>query len=194
MLRELKIENRFLKNRLFNHRQTNLLCQSLKIPGIQSLQKFDPNSTELLLLFHFRYTMPLHDHPKMFGFLKCVAGKLKIQSYTKTNHPNSNSDEIYVRQEPEKILDENSEATVLSQTECNYHEITALGNEPAAFFDILSPPYETTTVENGDKNMCSFYKKIINDTTIKLEKISTPNDYFCDSIYYSLENLESESC
>lgn len=136
--------------------------------------------------------MPLHDHPYMNGFLKCIAGKLKIQSYTKTNHPNSTNEDLYVKQEPEKILDVDSETSILSPSECNYHEITAIGGEPAAFFDILSPPYETET-ENGEKRTCSFYKKQTQDTAIKLERMdSTPNDYWCDSVYYPQEYLKSE--
>jgi cysteamine dioxygenase len=143
--------------------------------------------------------MPLHDHKEMTGFLKIIAGTVKIQSYTRTNPTDSNPNHIEVREDPEKIVDTNTESSMLTPSESNYHEITAIQG-PAAFFDILTPPYETeffdASKNSMEKRVCNFYRKIQNpDNTLYLEKIPTPRHYWCDSFYYPQDYLKSDySC
>lgn len=133
-----------------------------------------------------RYTMPLHDHPNMLGILKCVSGKVKVQSYTKIS---SNSDSgLLVKAEEPKIVDCSSAATYLDENICNYHEITTL-DEPAAVFDVLSPPYKDINDEDSESRQCHFYRKLMveNDPArkiLKLEQIDCPSHYYCDSIYF----------
>lgn len=97
--------------------------------------------------------------------------------------------------------------SIVSPTTRNIHEITATGNSPAAFFDILSPPYESEISLYGPKK-CSFYRKIPFKPTIDsstrttshsnddedsdkskqiayLQQIRVPNHYYCDNIYYN---------
>lgn len=129
--------------------------------------------------------MPLHDHPKMIGMLKVISGRLKIQSYTRIY--SETSDELIVTPEEPKICDKDTESSILDEHICNYHEITAIGG-PAAFFDILSPPYSDYADESETARHCHFYRKIMVENNhpkkIKLEKINCPDHYFCDSIVY----------
>lgn len=132
------------------------------------------------------YKMPLHDHPNMFGMLKVISGKLKIQSYTRIP---SKAGEVLVKAENAKIISESSEAAVLLPDSGNYHELTALDGRPAAFYDILSPPYSEQEDTSEDARHCSFYRKIMVDSNneapiMRLIKIDCPDNYYCDSYSY----------
>lgn len=152
-----------------------------------------------------KYTMPLHDHPG-HGLLRVLSGTARIQSYT-LEHPLQNTPHILsVIEEPPIEYSSKSGCSVLTPTTRNVHEITATGNSPAAFFDILSPPYESQISLHGPKK-CSFYRKIpfkpSNDVENRtshsadeeasdkskqiayLQQIRVPNHYYCDNIYYN---------
>lgn len=138
--------------------------------------------TLTVFILRGRYQMPLHDHPKMLGILKCVAGKLKISSYTKI----SNNTELLVKAEEPKIIDDCSSSIYLDENNSNFHEITAL-DEPAAFFDVLSPPYKDIDDVDSESRQCHFYKKLMVDNDrkiVKLEQIECPSHYYCDSLYF----------
>lgn len=132
------------------------------------------------------YTMPLHDHPMMHGILKTLSGTLCIQSYSKIPGDRAvyvrGAHEIDVKPEPVKICTNSSESAILTPSERNYHEITAIGGV-AAFFDILSPPYDSDMPIYG-RRRCSFYRKQTQDdsnSNIKLERIPSPLSYYCDT-------------
>lgn len=125
--------------------------------------------------------MPLHDHPKMSGLLKVISGKLKIQSYTRI--PSANHSELLVSPEEPKILDSQSMTSFLDDKRSNFHEITAL-DEPAAFFDILSPPYSDITDTGPESRHCHFYRKlVVNESTLELVRIDCPSHYYCDNAH-----------
>lgn len=143
------------------------------------------------------YTMPLHDHPRMHGLLRVVAGSVKIQSFSEIDRREEirNGDElrhVLVSVEQERIISAGkAECAMLTPAERNFHEITAIGG-PAAFFDILSPPYNADIPVYG-KRTCSFYRKLLlpgdgasNDgrKRMVLEKIPTPDHYYCDTEQY----------
>ncbi|XP_055607900.1 2-aminoethanethiol dioxygenase [Uranotaenia lowii] len=144
------------------------------------------------------YTMPLHDHPRMHGLLRVVSGTIKIQSYSEIDRREEIRDgeelrHVLVNVEQEKMLcaDNKDGCAMLTPSERNFHEITAVGG-PAAFFDILSPPYNADMPENG-KRSCSFYRKLLlpgdgisNDgrKRMVLEKVPTPDHYYCDTEKY----------
>ncbi|XP_062550181.1 2-aminoethanethiol dioxygenase [Armigeres subalbatus] len=157
------------------------------------------NSCFTMSVFVLRenYTMPLHDHPRMHGLLRVVAGSVKIQSFTEIDRREEirNGDElrhVLVSVEHERIISTGKgESAMLTPAERNYHEITAIGG-PAAFFDILSPPYNADIPVYG-KRTCSFYRKLLlpgdganNDgrKRMVLEKIPTPDHYYCDTEQY----------
>lgn len=163
------------------------------------------------------YTMPIHDHPRIYGLLKPISGKLHVQSYTASasvdglplqlpyqqfrQHPlrQMGQDDLGnvkcqsssltpVIMEPLKELTIDSECAILTPTESNYHEIKAVDG-PAAFFDVLSPPYESKIPIYGSRK-CSFYRKIESNNNddlksqIYLQKISCPKHYYCENGYY----------
>ncbi|XP_055532154.1 2-aminoethanethiol dioxygenase [Wyeomyia smithii] len=140
------------------------------------------------------YTMPLHDHPRMHGLLRVVAGTVKIQSFTEIDRREGIRDGDELRhvlvdvEQAKMISPEKGDCAMLTPTERNYHEITAIGG-PAAFFDILSPPYNADIPVYG-RRTCSFYRKLLlpgdgaSNTGRKrmvLEKIPTPEHYYCDT-------------
>lgn len=131
--------------------------------------------------------MPLHDHPRMLGILKVLSGKMKIQSYTKFHQQPSPHSVLVEMQEP-IILDQNSHASQLDEVNHNFHEISALEG-PAAFFDILSPPYSDSQDHRSNARHCQFYRKLMVDNTserkiLKLEQIECPSHYYCDQVDY----------
>lgn len=146
------------------------------------------------------YTMPLHDHPCMHGLLRGIYGKLKVQSYTKQplkpNEPlyDPKALEVYVKANEPKFVSSSTECATLTPTERNYHEITAVGGV-AAFFDILSPPYDADIPIYGSRR-CNFYRVVepkpisaIGDdagfsekpSSLCLQRIPTPRSYYCDT-------------
>lgn len=130
--------------------------------------------------------MPLHDHPNMCGMLKVISGKLEVRSYSRIP---PNNEVVHVQAENVKILTETSEASVLLPDVGNYHELTALDGNPAAFYDILSPPYSEQDDASEDARHCTFYRKIfVNDSGSKvifrLIKTRTPSHYFCETFKY----------
>lgn len=114
------------------------------------------------------YTMPLHDHPG-YGLLRILSGMVRVQCYSYDPVrkdaalllPNYHRPLISVIKEPAKIISKSTDCSVLEPFKCNIHEITTLGDEPAAFFDVLSPPYESEVSFYGSKK-CLFYRRVDN--------------------------------
>ncbi|XP_037933982.1 2-aminoethanethiol dioxygenase [Teleopsis dalmanni] len=136
------------------------------------------------------YTMPLHDHPMMYGLLRGIHGKLSVKSYTQhipTDVPfvydHSGRDVYAVAEEP-TIVSPNTSCAILTPYERNFHEITAVGGI-AAFFDILSPPYDADIPNYGTRR-CQFYhakQQTVSDLSlIRLERIAEPLSYYCDTV------------
>lgn len=101
-------------------------------------------------------------------------------------HNASSEDEIFVKAEEPKHLNESTDAATLHPEKNNFHELTALDG-PAAFFDILAPPYSETNDPSIDARHCSFFKKIMvnsDEKVIKLINIPVPDSYYCDAVIY----------
>ena len=94
-------------------------------------------------------------------------------------------------------MNANSCALILSPDRANYHEILNVSDQPAAFLDILSPPYnhveEPELIATGDleKRECRFFKTINLPTPPEMDKkitwlkmIQAPSDYYCDTEPY----------
>ncbi|KAL3268046.1 hypothetical protein HHI36_007176 [Cryptolaemus montrouzieri] len=138
--------------------------------------------------------LPLHDHPDMHGLIKVLFGKIRITSYS-VNSENTaafeskSSTRIPSYLKPYLVVEKTSEITADSSNNCcvlypefeNLHEIESIGG-PAAFMDILSPPYETTD-ENGEIRRCNYYKVLseLAPNIFKLQKIDSPSDFWTDS-------------
>lgn len=144
------------------------------------------------------YTMPIHDHPRMHGLIKTISGKISIQSYsvrptttTTTSAPPAlnTSEFVPVTVEPAREFTSTSACAVLSPDKGNFHEITAVDG-PAAFFDILTPPYGGSSADLADAELrkCSFYVRI-SGTPVDgdlLQCVPCPSHYWCDDADYEL--------
>ena len=102
--------------------------------------------------------LPLHDHPNMFGIIKVVQGHLEILTYNKISpldkirqkvpkeliwmeNSTEKANVIATQRTMDKIIDATSPPLVLMPNKDNFHEIFNLSDQPAAFVDILAPPY-----------------------------------------------------
>lgn len=147
-------------------------------------------------------SLPLHDHPGMFGLLKVIHGSVTIKTYTPLDPiqypvPTSLSEALAnkygrdipvypSRYEGNKICSEMDECCVISPASKNIHEITSESGT-AAFLDVLSPPYNHKTMD--DYRPCSYFKEIGTDSkepNIRyLVKIRSPPEYWCDEADYN---------
>lgn len=155
-------------------------------------------------------SIPLHNHPNMYGVIKCLSGRFDLVSYTHLD-PEDEADVLV----PEKLLSDQrglleqelvfptkkevvkgvnsgSACSYLTPGDRNYHELHAVDG-PAAFIDILAPPYSTEDDGDDDpeRRECDFFKELCVSTgKEKGEKVSwlqwipPPKDYFCDAEDY----------
>lgn len=166
------------------------------------------------------YTMPLHDHPRMHGLLRVVSGAVQICSFSELARRETAEEwaeggagqrHVLVAAEPEKIISSSlGDCAMLTPTERNFHEITAIGG-PAAFFDILSPPYNIAS-----QPQYYFYRKVpvprhlaemeppgstdkpsaLQDDErprYVLETIPNPDHYYCDTEHYNVPEFMHDS-
>lgn len=151
-IKDLAISSELLNGASF---QTPTSQAPVKYIGIFEHKTF----TMSVFIMQSKYTMPMHDHPG-HGLLRILSGTARIQSYTVDKPIDNVPPRIMAAiEEPTMELSEISECSVLTPTKCNLHEITAISRVPAAFFDILSPPYESNISMLGPKK-CLFYRKL----------------------------------
>ncbi|KAJ0170798.1 hypothetical protein K1T71_013570 [Dendrolimus kikuchii] len=152
------------------------------------------------------FKMPLHDHPHMHGLLKVVAGAVKIRSFSeyplkeavneidfavRAKHEAARIAQgihkrrrLFAKVSSDRVCSENSATCMLSPTISNYHEIEAL-ELPAAFFDILSPPYDTL-IEGIGPRRCRYYTVAneISTNLVELQETEVPSCFYCDQAPY----------
>ncbi|EDV96290.1 2-aminoethanethiol dioxygenase [Drosophila grimshawi] len=130
-------------------------------------------------------SIPLHDHPMMYGLLRCIWGKLHVQSYTQqlpADEPlqyEPNPTLVNVVAEEPCLLTAETASALLTPRKRNYHQIAQAGNSIAAFFDILSPPYDANMPIHGPRR-CRFYRPEPDGEQLQLQCIPSPNSYYCD--------------
>ncbi|KAK5644456.1 hypothetical protein RI129_005756 [Pyrocoelia pectoralis] len=139
--------------------------------------------------------LPLHDHPQMYGLIKVIAGTIKISSFSlkievqgKQTLPHTTrmeSESVIAEKNVDVIVDVNSEPCILDPYKGNLHEIESV-NGPAAFLDVLAPPYKIPITGNGPR-ICTYYKVIneIEPHIFKLEKMEAPSWYWNDTFPYT---------
>lgn len=178
----------------------------------------DPNLTMGIFVLKSGARLPLHDHPLMYGVLKVVHGTVNIQSYSilteseqKLNGHSSSelitavqpseielSEEslnrqvtLVTRKEPALNVCSTDEACVLSPVSGNLHEIHSV-NGPAAFLDVLSPPYGTDIPGVGPRP-CRYFRELEESSEsnenrsvrlTKLLRVPPPQDYWSDTAPY----------
>nr|CAD7444711.1 unnamed protein product [Timema bartmani] len=151
--------------------------------------------------------LPLHDHPHMHGILKVISGRLKLQSYTLRNRSQSIGEKksllsrvlrpksVVAEKHPEVIVDETSGACVLTPVEKNLHEIHSIDG-PAAFLDILSPPYDSDVPETAERS-CHYFvempqstdEEMLHNNMTRLYQVRSPSDFWSESAPYQGPNL-----
>ena len=147
--------------------------------------------------------VPLHDHPDMHGFLKCISGQIRVTSYSRLpadrqyNPPVSISTRVAsndrqrliscVKVVAEAAAEEGSVLCLTPDTG-NIHEVTS-ENGASAFVDVLGPPY-------CDESDCHYYEVIGSavDRNLKREitwllPVHPPANYFTEVIQYSGPNV-----
>lgn len=171
---------------------------------IQVFQNHEINMSIFVLRPGFK--MPLHDHPHMHGLLKVISGAVNIRSFSE--HPlkeEVNALDFVVRAKHEaarlaqgihkrrrffakvsqdRVCRDNAETCILTPTISNYHEIEAL-DLPAAFFDVLAPPYDTL-IEGIGPRRCRYYSiaNTLSNNLVELQEGSAPDCFYCDQAPY----------
>ncbi len=148
--------------------------------------------------------LPLHDHPEMHGIIRVIHGTISVESFSELQEqpiPESITEQLRswqhhlikpVKRHNQVDIDTQSNACDLTPTEGNFHAISSV-NGPAAFLDILAPPYDHAT---GSRE-CHYYKELLHrdfDTNCQesqeltpdsyLIRIPQPSDFFGDSAPY----------
>ncbi|ALC43428.1 CG7550 [Drosophila busckii] len=146
----------------------------------------DENFSMSLFILRANSCIPLHDHPVMYGLLRGLWGQLKVQSYTQQLGSqeslvyDKNLTHIKVNAEEPSLITADTVSALLTPRKRNYHQITQLGSGVAAFFDILSPPYDANMPQYGPRR-CRFYRpKTDVDGQMELQRIPSPTSYYCD--------------
>lgn len=170
----------------------------------------DPNLSVGIFILKPGMKLPLHDHPHMYGLIKVIAGVIKITSFSLNTEATKKAggdrfecetpwgfvmnffvgDSFFHNQLTAELCSEllatsDSGSCVLEPEKGNLHEIESVGG-PAAFIDILSPPYETYIPDVGPRK-CSYYKivKELTDGVFKLEETGSPAWYWNDTFRYT---------
>ncbi|KAI8041399.1 2-aminoethanethiol dioxygenase [Drosophila gunungcola] len=131
--------------------------------------------------------IPLHDHPMMFGLLRCIWGQLRVDSYSQQLGPDDaltydpDPSVVKVKAEEPCLVSPDSPCAMLTPRKRNYHQIAQTGHGVAAFFDILSPPYDADMPTYGPRQ-CRFYGAKADGNQVLLQCIPSPDTYYCDVV------------
>lgn len=182
--------------------------------------KEDQDLSMGVFIINPRGRMPLHNHPQMHGILKMLQGTVEVLFYNRVKPVPQDlpealksrldlleKDVVVPTLAPNRVtVGPDSKPLVLYPDKDNFHEIR-LVEGPAAFLDILSPPYNSVNEEDGsleipgdERRDCGFYKDITRSVTAgtgKFPPLATnpsihwlhrlrtqPADYFCDQEPY----------
>lgn len=132
--------------------------------------------------------LPLHDHPAMTGLLHPLEGSLAITSYERVSTQSDST--ILTTLLGTQICTPESPACLLTPHKANFHEVRAL-DEPAAFFDILAPPYSSCE-DPYPQRECHYYnaRRYDHDNLYLLTEIPAPSWFYCDQGTYLGPPLE----
>ncbi|OWF55065.1 2-aminoethanethiol dioxygenase-like [Mizuhopecten yessoensis] len=158
--------------------------------------------------------IPLHNHPGMHGVCKVIQGTIRVNSFSEVSRvgldipKNIEQDmkqsifPILKKKEQSQFspvmtyssetLTTDDPACVLLPSDGNIHEMISVDG-PAAFVDILAPPYDHTTGER----VCQYYRDCSEDTPTSsnsqvrwLRSIPPPHSFWCDTMEYNGPSME----
>ncbi|XP_011632548.1 2-aminoethanethiol dioxygenase [Pogonomyrmex barbatus] len=153
------------------------------------------NLTIVIFILKHGVKMPMHDHPGMHGLLKVISGMVELSSYslkTKGDHVIKANEEITAVRHRPVSLHSNSSVCIFTPMEKNLHEILCVEG-PAAFLDILSPPYDVDEFGKGERP-CTFFKivksNLCTESTdiieeVQLSVVESPPDFYSSSLEYT---------
>ncbi|XP_065663539.1 2-aminoethanethiol dioxygenase isoform X2 [Hydra vulgaris] len=176
------------------------------------------NFTMGVFILHPGMAIPLHDHPGMNGICKVLYGSIKLTSFEGLQSRNfmkgGASKYVQVKRIPEKILTADTKSQFFLPIRDIYHSMKATDG-PAAFFDILAPPYRTKDYKTDchyfreltvsehpeiDLEKLKEYNEILNleeklnlDDLTWLTEVPTPLDYYCNTLEYTGPTLSVKS-
>lgn len=146
----------------------------------------DENVTIGVFVIEKDAIIPIHDHPGMHGLLKVLHGELEIITYSLANtipltnnnsaiHPSRRR--FYYKVPIEAIKNQaiqvkpNDPCSQLTPSVNNIHLVKCTTG-PAAFLDILSPPYEDSENPSAPR-ACHYFKELLDEPNkTKLVQIS----------------------
>ncbi|KAJ8985039.1 hypothetical protein NQ317_016950 [Molorchus minor] len=152
--------------------------------------------------------LPLHNHPEMHGLIKVIAGKVTITSYSINTEKTVEIDSRSLKSDflpalsythkkiltaeltSSEIVDTSSNTCLLDPNNKNLHEILTVDG-PAAFLDILAPPYGTLVPDNGPR-LCSYYSILsqVCPNIYRLQENKSPSWYWTDAFPYTGPELQ----
>ncbi|XP_042857228.1 2-aminoethanethiol dioxygenase-like [Penaeus japonicus] len=152
--------------------------------------------------------LPMHDHPGMHGLLKVLHGTVAVQSYSFIANMcmdgvpvNQSLSGIFPAKKHESVtISASDPACRLFPEKQNVHEIYSLDG-PAAFLDILSPPYGTDE-RLGIERDCHYYQELDGSFAppqvpegrlVWLVNVPSPTDFWCDQADYKGPPIEEDS-
>ncbi|XP_012531145.1 2-aminoethanethiol dioxygenase [Monomorium pharaonis] len=174
----------------------NILDYVSRQPAPMCVMDIFENKDITIAIFILKHgvRMPMHNHPEMHGLLKVISGTIELNSCslkTKSDHVIKAKEEIMgLRHRPIR-LHSNSSACTFTPTEKNLHEILCVEG-PAAFLDILSPPYDVDEFGKGTRP-CTFFKmvksKLCTEATdiieeVQLSVVENLPDFYSSSLKY----------
>ncbi|EDW69485.1 2-aminoethanethiol dioxygenase [Drosophila virilis] len=178
---ELTYRDLHIKEELFRDDVTNAARAPCSYMHIFEDERFSMS----LFIVRGNNSIPLHDHPMMYGLLRCIWGKLHVQSYSQQLAPDEpllydmNPTLVKVTAEEPSLVTAETSSALLTPRKRNYHQITHAGSGIAAFFDILSPPYDADMPIYGPRR-CRFYRPKSDGDQLQLQCIPSPASYYCD--------------
>ncbi|EFN68891.1 2-aminoethanethiol dioxygenase [Camponotus floridanus] len=183
----------------------NILDYVSRQPAPMCVMDIFENKDITIAIFILKHgvTMPMHDHPGMHGLLKVISGVVELNSYslrTKGDHVIKSNEEVAAVRHRPVFLHSNSSACILTPSEKNLHQIICVEG-PAAFLDILSPPYDVDEFGKGPRP-CTFFKvvksKLCTESSdiieeIQLSVVESPPDFYSSSLKYIGPPLKDNS-
>ena len=118
----------------------------------------------------------------MYGVMKILFGCVHLRNFTQIE--STKNCIRLVKKCDDQLLDENSHVCTFDQNSKNFHEITCpktdYDSSPAAFLDILAPPYETSY----DFRECTYYKLGQSNEIDQFELVTDDIDVWMDNFKY----------
>ncbi|KAK4309784.1 hypothetical protein Pmani_001386 [Petrolisthes manimaculis] len=167
----------------------------------------DQDVTVCVFILKHGVRLPLHDHPNMFGLLKVVHGVVGVQSYSlgETSFDVGVGGMVPATKHTKVEVRAGDAACRLCPGDHNIHEIHSIDG-PAAFLDILSPPYGEDMRTGHDRD-CHYYQELspslapslapslstsASPNSTWLLSVPTPADFWCDQVDYQGPTITSD--